>query len=101
MRGGFRDNSEEVEERASGRRMDAGTGESGMMKRDGGHVKDEGVGMDDSNERSCPVHVRDHKFLPRRRVFLDTGVGFSFAIHSSCIQYPPLPCDCTSCFDRF
>jgi len=35
---------------------------SGMMKRDGGHVKGEGVGLDDSNEEgSCPVHARDLK----------------------------------------
>ena len=61
VRGGFRDDSEEVEERVSGRRMDVGTGESGMMKRDGGHVKVDVVGLDDSNERSCPVHVRDLK----------------------------------------
>jgi len=61
MRGGFRDNSEEVKERASGRRMAVRPGESGMMKRAGGHVKGEGVSLDDSNEESCPVHVRDLK----------------------------------------
>jgi len=56
------DDSEEVEERASGRRKDVWSGESGMMKRNGEHVKGEGVGLDDSNEEgSCPVHVRDLK----------------------------------------
>jgi len=54
------DDSEEVEERASGRRMDVGPGES-AMKWAGGHVKGEGVGLDDSNEESCPIHVRDLK----------------------------------------
>ena len=62
VRGGFRGDSEEVEGRVSGRRMDVGPGESGMMKRAGGHVKGEGVGLGDSNEeRSCLVHVRDLK----------------------------------------
>ena len=32
------------------------------MKWAGGHIKSEGVGLDDSNEEgSCPVHVRDLK----------------------------------------
>jgi len=62
VRRGFRDDSEEVEGRVSGRRMDAGPGESRVLNRDGGYVKDEGVGLDDSNEEgSCPVHVRDLK----------------------------------------
>ena len=59
VRGEFRDDSEEVKERASGRRKDVWSGESGMMKRNGEHVK--GEGLDDSSEESCPVHVRDLK----------------------------------------
>ena len=60
VRGGFRGDSEEMEERASGRRMHVGPGESGMMNQDGG-TRQERVGLDDSNELSCPVYVRDLK----------------------------------------
>ena len=36
------DDSEEVERRVSGRRMDVGSGESGMVKRDGRHINLQG-----------------------------------------------------------
>jgi len=38
------DDSEEVERRVSGRRMDVGSGESGMVKWDGRHINLQGRG---------------------------------------------------------
>ena len=65
VRRGFGGDSEEVEGRVSGRRMVVGPGDSETMKRDGGHAKGEG----DSNERSCPVHVRDLNYACRKLGF--------------------------------